>query len=97
MKRAMVANLQLPMTVLGPKSIHASYVDYCKLETFVTSRTKCLFNLLSETGKEEASLFLSKDSEEWKRDESYQKLKRIAQHMKVVNDTAERGIALIQT
>ena len=55
------------------------------------------FNLLSVTGKGEASLFLTKDPEEWKRDESYQKLKRIAQHMKVVNDTAECGIALIQT
>lgn len=97
MKRAMVANLQLPMTALGPKRIHASDVDYCKLETFVTRRTECLFNLLSDTGKEEVRLFLSKDPEEWEQDESYQKLKRIAQHMKVVNDTAERGIALIQT
>ena len=95
-KRNMVANLQLPMTALGPKRIRASDVDYCKLESFVTKRTECLFDLLSDTGKDEARLFLSKDPEEWEQDESYQKLKKIAQHIKVVNDTAERGIALMQ-
>ena len=93
----MVANLQLPMTVLGPKRIRASDIDYSKLEAFVTRRTERLFNLLSCTGTEEAKRFLSKDPVEWERDESYQRLKGIVQQMKVVNDTAERGIALMQT
>ena len=37
-----------------------------------------------------------KDPQEWKEDVSYQKLKERAQRMTVVNDCAERGIALIE-
>jgi len=62
----------------------------------VTKRTNQLFELLSITGKEEANNFLSKDPESWEADASYQKLKDRVQKMKVVNDSAERGIALIE-
>ena len=51
--------------------------------------------MLSNTGEEDAAIFLSRDPEIWHEDESYQKLKENVTLMKVVNDSAERGIALI--
>jgi len=76
--------------------VNATDADFNRLETFVTKRTNHLFELLSITGKEEANNFLSKDPESWEADASYQKLKDRVQKMKVVNDSAERGIALIE-
>jgi hypothetical protein len=52
--------------------------------------------LQSITGKEEAEIFLSQDPKEGDDDESYKRLKTRVQTMKVVNDSAERGTALIQ-
>ena len=40
--------------------------------------------------------FLAKDPAEWNDDPSYQELKTAASTIKVVNDTAERAIALMQ-
>ena len=40
--------------------------------------------------------FLAKDPAEWNDDPSYQELNKAASAMKVVNDTAERAIALMQ-
>ena len=62
----------------------------------MTKRTNQLFELLSITGKEEVNNFLSKDPESWEADASYQKLKDKVQKMKMVNDSVEHGIALIQ-
>ena len=62
----------------------------------MTKRTYQLFQLLSITGKEEANNFLSKDPESWEADAFYQKLKERVQKMKAVNDSTERGIALIE-
>ena len=76
--------------------MNATDADFNRLETFVTKRTYQLFQLLSITGKEEANNFLSKDPESWEADASYQKLKESVQKMKAVNDSAERGIALIE-
>ena len=62
----------------------------------MTKRTNQLFELLSISGKEEANNFLAKDPESWETDASYQKLKDRVQKMKAVNDSTERGIALIE-
>jgi len=95
-KRAMGANLQLPKSPSALKRVNATDVDFNRLETFVTKRTNQLFELLSITGKEEANNFLPKDPESWEADASYQKLKDRVQKTKVVNDSTEHGIALIE-
>jgi len=89
----MVANLDLPKTAFGVKKVNPSDADFSRLEKFVTSRTNDLFNLLSITGTEEARGFLSKDPETWEAEVFEQESVR---RMKVVNDSAERSIALIQ-
>jgi hypothetical protein len=96
MKRAMVANLQLPKTLSALKRPNASNVDFMRLDSFVTERTGDLFNLLSFTGKEDSRCFLAKDPDTWEVDDSFRKLKESVMRMKAVNDPAERGIALIQ-
>lgn len=40
--------------------------------------------------------FLQVEIESWPRNESFKKCKQICLHLKVVNDIAERGVALIQ-
>ena len=95
-KRAMIANLQLPKTRTALKRINTCGADFNRLESFVTQRTFHLFKALSITGKQEAKCFLLKDPEAWESDACYQNLKGRVDKMKVVNDCAERGIALIQ-
>ena len=96
MKRPMVANLQLPKTLSALKRPNASNVDFMRLDSFVMERTGDLFNLLSFTRQKDARCFLAKDPDTWEVDDSFRKLKESVMRMKVVNDTAERGIALIQ-
>ena len=96
MKRAMVANLKLPKTLSALKRLNASNVNFKRLDSFVTERTGDLFNLLSFTGQEDSRGFLAKDPETWEEDDSFRKLKESVMRMKVVNDTAEHGLAQIQ-
>jgi len=42
------------------------------------------------------SSFLSKPPAQWNEDESYQIAKHRVQHLRVVNDTAERGVKLFE-
>ena len=67
-----------------------------RLDSFVTERTGDLFNFVSFTGQEDSRCFLAKDPDTWKVDDSFRKLKESVMRMKVVNNTAECGIALIQ-
>jgi hypothetical protein len=61
------------------------------ISMLITSHSKTLFETLGiPTG------FLTKNVEDWPEDEDFQKGKRIIEHLKVVNDAAERGVALIQ-
>lgn len=46
-------------------------------------------------GREKSAAFLTKDPSEWPTDEVYIEMREKARQMKVVNDCAERGIALI--
>lgn len=95
-KKAMADNLQLPKTRSALHRVDASDADFNNLETFATERTNRLFELLSRTGAEESRSFLSKDPEAWEADASYQKLHERVKMLRVVNDSAERGIALIE-
>lgn len=95
-KKAMAANLHLPKTPSALHRVDASTADFNNLETFVTERTNRLFELLSTTGLEESRSFLSKDPEAWEAEASYQKLCQRVKMLKVVNDGAESGIALIE-
>lgn len=61
------------------------------LEDFVTSNTKRFFSI---TGL--SSDFLKKKVEDWIKDKEYIQSKEIVTKCKVVNDTAERGVSLIQ-
>ena len=92
----MAANLQLPKTRSALHRVDSSNADFNNLETFVTERIKRLFELLSTTGVEKAKSFLLKEPEAWEADASYQKLYERVKMMKVVNDSAECGIALIE-
>jgi hypothetical protein len=40
--------------------------------------------------------FINKNPEEWSSDAEYLKGKKICKNMRVTNDTAERGVALMQ-
>jgi len=66
------------------------------LQTSVTQRTAAIFDVFSLSGKMKAQIFLVKDPTEWNDDRSYKDLKTAASKMKVVNDSAERAIALMQ-
>jgi len=94
-KKAIADNLQLPKTRSALHRVDASDADFNNSETFVTERTNRLFELLSRTGVEESRSFLSKDPEAWEADASYQLHERVKM-LRVVNDSAERGIALIK-
>lgn len=61
------------------------------LEDFVTKKSIILFHRM-----ELPSGFLDVDPEMWENQEDFQQALQIVQAMKVVNDHAERGVALIQ-
>ena len=60
-------------------------------QEMATSRTANLFSRLDMD-----SSFLSKPPAQWNEDESYQMAKRRVQHLRVVNDTAERDVKLFE-
>jgi len=70
-----------------PKADSSVFLPQKGLEQFCTSNSKTIFRLLQLP-----TSFLLKDPLSWKDDEEYQFVKRLA----VVNDRAERGVALIQ-
>ena len=63
------------------------------LEEFVSSKTQVFFDaVLHGTGK--YPKFLQKHPEQWNDDETFQAALQCVRSIRVVNDTAERGIAL---
>lgn len=81
----------------GLKRQDGKKFDYhTPLEAWVTSGSVKLFSLLSTNGQEEAESFLSKPPAMWHSNDSYLAMKKKADLLRVVNDCAERGIALIQ-
>ena len=94
----MVANLQISGSDEFAKRLDnlPEPVSATGLASCVTQRTASIFDVLSLNGKTKAQQFLAKNPTEWNDDPSYQELKTAASKMKVVNDSAERAIALMQ-
>ncbi|GBP60380.1 hypothetical protein EVAR_91416_1 [Eumeta japonica] len=61
------------------------------IEDFVSSNSMRFFQILGISSE-----FLDKNVETWQDDEGYQRGKQIVQSMRVVNDIAERGVALME-
>lgn len=95
-KRNMVKNLQLPPKDKAIKRCDGKEFNHRNnLEHFVTKRTYMFFDLLVNDGQERAISFLTKDPILWKDDKVYVEMEGKARFLKVVNDCAERGIALV--
>ena len=94
----MVENFARPSKPVALKQLDMkSFNHRAQLETYVTSRSLNIFNILSTNGKEEAKAFLSKPPAIWPSYPTYQQMKTNVKLLKVVNDCAERGVALIQS
>lgn len=76
--------------VLGTKQT-PERLKNVSLDFFVTSRTKDFFQILNLD-----SSFLTKDPVLWESDAHFQRAKRCAAALYVVNDVAERGVALVK-
>jgi hypothetical protein len=97
-KAAMVNNLALPPNTVPLKRLNPKTFNYlAPIESYITSRSFKVFDLLSANGQEEAKSFLSKPPDVWKTDVIFQAMKASVRQLKVVNDCAERGIALIHS
>lgn len=95
-KREMVENLQKPPKQKALKRLDSKTFDPEQpLQSFFTQRTATLFDLLILNGREKSMGFLKKDPSQWPTDEIYIQMEEKARQIKVVNDCAERGIALI--
>lgn len=92
-KRAMVEALCHEGTEGPPKriTVDKTTVTNKNLQDFVTHNTRNFFHILSIPDS-----FLSTDPETWVDNESYVKAEAIVRELRVVNDTAERGVALMQ-
>ena len=65
--------------------------DPPRKSTVVTPSSKQMFKILDlELG------FLKKDPADWEEDSSYQAVARVVRELRMVNDFAERGVALMQ-
>ena len=96
-KAAMVQNLSLPPHSKALKRLDGKTFDHTRpLGHYITRRSLTIFSLLASNGEEDAKSFLSKPPSLWSADSSYQSLKSKVKLLKVVNDCAERGVALIQ-
>ena len=56
----------------------------------------CFFDLIEANGQKKEKSFLSQPPLIWLTDKNYTEMKLTAHELKVVNDTAERSVALIQ-
>lgn len=95
-KAAMVQNFLRPPHQPTLKRLNAKFFDHrAPLQDYVTSKSLTMFDLLSINGQEEAKQFLSKPPVDWPTNSAFQALRIKAKQLRVVNDCAERGIALI--
>ena len=92
-KRLMIAAMQKKGADKPPKRAEIDLKDFqiFTLDQFVTSNSMNLFHCLHLP-----SDFLATDPDIWASQEGYISAKRHLSTLKVVNDTAERGVALIQ-
>jgi len=96
-KEKMVQNLQRPQLPDCPRRLQIKDKgEHLKLEDLVTKRTSSFFDVLIEGGIATSQTFLKKPPGQWTDDPLYNDLRARSSQLKVVNDTAERGISLIQ-
>ena len=96
-KQMMVSNLRRKKDLKNPRRMTMQPGADVSLTDRVTERTMDLFDMIGTNGKERARAFLGKDPSQWSSDPTFKSLKEEAMKLRVVNDTAERRIALIQT
>lgn len=99
MKRKMVSNLRKDGHPENPKRIKISIEEIVRAEIcdFVTKNTYFFFDtMLNEhiTGVNKS--FLERDPITWQKDENYMAAKKIVKNLLLVNDIAERGVAVIK-
>jgi len=92
-KKRMVKNLERPGKSIRivKASLKMEEIDETEIEDFVSVRSMQLFKTLNLSTD-----FFSLPPSLWLSDESYISGKKKASQLRVVNDTAERGVALIQ-
>ena len=95
-KKAMVAALSRQGTEEPAKRISVDHQDQStilekNLHDFVTHNTRNFFHILSIRDS-----FLSSDPTTWATNEAYLESEAVVKELRVVNDTAERGVALVQ-
>lgn len=92
-KQKMVIALNEEGPDYSPKRItlDLSHIEEKNIEDFVTSNTLRFFRILGIP-----SAFLQKEPGLWEEDEDYKASREIVRSMRVVNDIAERGVALIE-
>jgi hypothetical protein len=96
-KKKMTENLQLPARAKGLKRLDGKqFVATTTLDEYVTEKTANIFDVLLDNGKQlAAETFLLLEPSQWADEPTYKLFLEKARQMKVVNDCAERGIALI--
>jgi len=92
-KKLMVSALQKPASDDPPKriTVDITKIHEMQLHDFVTMTSKKFFHLLSIPDS-----FLQTDPDKWITSPDYLKAEEIVRALRVTNDTAERGVAMIQ-
>lgn len=92
-KKKMVDALKIEAIEDCPKRINidVKHIDEKNIEDFVTSNSLRFFQILGISSK-----FLNKDVETWNDDADFVAAKKIVHSMRVVNDIAERSVALME-
>lgn len=93
-KKLMIAAMENPAPDHPPKRPHletSAFMSHRGLVQFCTANSMTLFRLLQLP-----TSFLSKEPSEWYEDETYKNALITVKGLAVVNDRAERGVALIQ-
>ena len=92
-KRKMVEKLDTPERK-GLKRLERKNLSLTALHDCTTERTRRVFDAILPNGQEKSLTFLAMDPSKWEDDATYQEFKNALKGMTVVNDTAERAIAL---
>lgn len=96
-KTAMVTNFSRPPNSDICRQLEKKTFNHSTpIKEYVTSRSLKLFDLLDTNGQEKAKIFLTKPITLWAEDNIFQTTKENVKLLKVFNDFAERGVALIQ-
>ncbi|KAG0724984.1 hypothetical protein GWK47_004858 [Chionoecetes opilio] len=91
-KQQMVKALDKPASKKELKRLEGKKMTMSSsLSSFVTSKTRSFFQKLDED-----ECFLAKDPALWEEDDRFKDARKRALGLRVVNDAAERGIALVQ-